>query len=327
MKILYVASRWDYGEPERGLSFEHLNFYDCLEHLGHELNYFDYVALTQELGLERMNQRLLQTARELKPHLLFACVQGLDVQPSVFQSISEGGVTQTFHWFCDDHFRFEKFSQHLSPAFNWVATTASCALPKYRRIGYDHVIKTQWACNHFLYRRLGLPLKYDVSFVGRVFRDRPALIERLRGAGLNVMVRGHGWPEGRATQEEMIRIFNQSRINLNLSAPAKHVNWFKRLLGREQPPHQIKGRNFEVPGCGGFLLTDHADNLEEYYAPGKEIVLFENFKDLVDKVHYYLGHETERTAIAEAGYQRTLREHTYELRFKQIFQRLGFPET
>jgi spore maturation protein CgeB len=165
---------------------------------------------------------------------------------------------------------------------------------------------------------------HDLSFVGRVFGRRPAIIDRLRAAGLKVLVRGSGWPEGRATQDEMIAIFNQSRINLNFAAAAKEVNWFKhRILGRRRPPKQIKGRNFEIPGCGGFMLTDHADNLEDYYVPGKEIALFTSEDDLVEKTKYYLDHESERAGIAEAGYRRTLREHTYEQRFTELFQAMG----
>ena len=162
-----------------------------------------------------------------------------------------------------------------------------------------------------------------MSFVGRVYRERPALIQRLRDAGLKVLVRGTGWPEGRAKPEEMIAIFNQSRVNLNLSDPPKYVNRFKRLLGRRQPPKQIKGRNFEIPGCGGFLLTDLAENLEEYFEPGKEIGVFEGPDDLVEKVRYYLSREQERAGIAEAYYARTLCEHTYDRRFAELFRRMN----
>jgi spore maturation protein CgeB len=327
MRILYVASQYDYGERDQGFSFEHENFYGSLVRMGHEVIYFDFRTLHDELGRDEMNRRLRRAAEELQPTLLFACLTGDELDFATVKAISESAGTTTFNWFCDDHWRFERFSSRWAPAFNWVATTASAAVPEYRRLGYSHVIKTQWACNHFQYRRLDLPLRYEASFVGRVFRDRPRLIHRLRRAGIDVVARGQGWPEGRVAQEEMVRIFNQSRVNLNFSAPAKYVNRFKRLLGRRQPPPQIKGRNFEVPGCGGFLLTDRADNLEDYYAPGREIAVFEGFDDLVDKLRYYLDHQAERAAIADAGYRRTLREHTYELRFREIFQRMGLPAT
>ncbi|MGD9269784.1 MAG: glycosyltransferase, partial [Syntrophobacterales bacterium] len=88
-------------------------------------------------------------------------------------------------------------------------------------------------------------------------------------------------------------------------------------------PEQIKGRNFEVPGCGGFLLTGKAENLEDYYEIDKEIACFADMNDLIKKVNYYLRDEQLRETIAAKGYQRTLDEHTYVHRFTEIFQRLG----
>jgi len=88
-------------------------------------------------------------------------------------------------------------------------------------------------------------------------------------------------------------------------------------------PLQIKGRNFEVPGCGGFLLTESVPHLENYYAFDKEIACYASLEELKDKLAYYLNHEEERAAIANAGYQRTLKEHTYVHRFTHIFRTAG----
>ena len=44
---------------------------------------------------------------------------------------------------------------------------------------------------------------------------------------------------------------------------------------------------------------------------------------MIDKIKYYLEHNEEREAIARAGYERTLREHTYEKRFNEIFKTIG----
>ena len=88
-------------------------------------------------------------------------------------------------------------------------------------------------------------------------------------------------------------------------------------------PEQIKGRNFEVPGCGGFLLTGKAENLEAYYEIDKEVACFDDMDDLIKKVKYYLSDEKLRDTIAARGYQRTLDEHTYVHRFTEIFERLG----
>ena len=44
---------------------------------------------------------------------------------------------------------------------------------------------------------------------------------------------------------------------------------------------------------------------------------------MIDKIKYYSKRNEEREAIAQAGYERTLREHTYEKRFNDIFKTMG----
>lgn len=363
MRILYVAMRYDYGDPEQGCSFEHHNFYESLASMGHELLYFDFATALEARGREAMNRRLREIAKAERPELMFTVLFRDELDPDVVGEISRGDDTVTLNWFCDDHWRFDGYSRHWAPRFDHVVTTAASALPKYARLGLDNVIKSQWACNHLLYRRLDLEPRYDVTFVGRPHGDRPQVIQALRDAGIEVHVRGTGWEGGRVGQEEMIELFNRSRIVLNLanaSTPqlgrlarlrrstrqqaARHaarlpVGSRVKALGRRvlvpSPggsdgratatiyPGQIKARNFEVPGCGSFLLTEPAENLEEYYRDGDEVVCFESVDDLVEKIRYHLDREDERARIAAAGYERTLREHTYAHRFAEIFRTIG----
>jgi spore maturation protein CgeB len=98
---------------------------------------------------------------------------------------------------------------------------------------------------------------------------------------------------------------------------------FLGAKSQRQFSEQIKGRNFEVPGCGGFLLTSGAEDLESYYELDKEIVCFDRSDDLIEKIKYYLAHDDERAAIARRGYERTQRDHTYARRFDDIFRKIG----
>jgi spore maturation protein CgeB len=351
LRILYVAMKYDYGKAEQGYSFEHYNFYESLRHMGHTILYFDFMSLMQQHGREWMNHRLIEVVKTEKPDLMFTFLFSDEFDQGTLRYISESTDTVTFNWFADDHWRFDNYSRHWAFCFNWVATTAQSALSKYKEIGYQNVIKSQWGCNHLLYRKLDLPFKYDVTFIGQPHGDRRQMIDQLQQAGLKVQVWGNGWEAGRLSQEEMIQVFNASRINLNLtnsiamgsptSANSRSRSLPRRLLSRlkrslistpilEQPKlqvqqytQQIKGRNFEIPGCGGFLLTGQADNLEDYYLPDKEIVYFNTTSDLIEKIQYYLKHENERAAIAQAGYKRTFQEHTYVQRFTNIFQQMG----
>jgi spore maturation protein CgeB len=44
---------------------------------------------------------------------------------------------------------------------------------------------------------------------------------------------------------------------------------------------------------------------------------------MIEKIRFYLAHEDERRNIAEAGYARVLRDHTYERRLRDLFQKMG----
>ncbi len=365
MRILYVAAKFDYGRPERGLSFEHYNFFDTLERMGHDLLYFDFMSIERERGRAGMNHRLLEIARKEHPDLMFTVLYKDQFDPEVVREISENSGVITLNWFCDDDWRFETFSRHWAPCFNWVVTTAASAMPKYAEMGYGNVIKSQWACNHNVHRRLDLPFRFNATFVGQAHGPRRTAVEALRRRGLDIKVWGTGWNSSRLEQEDMIRVFCSSRVNLNFSnVPDGRSSLMLSLLedawSRWQPrgtlgrrgadtvrlatralrrllrggasrslpkadwsDGQIKGRTFEVPGCGGFLLTSRVAGLEQYYEPGREIACFDSVSDLIEKTQYYLAHERERAAIAEAGYWRTQREHTYERRLTEIFDRIG----
>jgi spore maturation protein CgeB len=376
VRILYVAMKYDYGRPEQGESFEHWTFYDSLARMGHTILYFDFMTLLGELGRDAMNLRLLEVVRAEQPDVLFSVLFRDEIDTATLRRISAETETVTLNWFCDDVWRFDDFTSRYAPCFDWSITTASSAIPRYERIGVRNVIRSQWACNHWVYRPLDLPLRHDVTFVGQPHGARRIVLDALRAEGIRVEAWGHGWENGRLDQERMVEVFGTSRINLNLanasSAPASFSqrsrdtvlraaaaalrripgsapirSFGKRVLyGAGSEPaaaaaaaaapvalldevpteRQMKGRNFEVPGCGGFLLTDPALELASHYVPGKEVGVFDTLRDLIEQTRYYLTHEEERAAIAAAGHARTLAGHTYVHRFAEIFRTIGLPE-
>jgi spore maturation protein CgeB len=83
---------------------------------------------------------------------------------------------------------------------------------------------------------------------------------------------------------------------------------------------QVKGRDFEVPMAGGFLLTKDSDQIREFFKPGKEIVVYKDFNDLIDKAKYYVKHDDKREKIAESGHKRAKKDHTYTKRLTQLLK-------
>ncbi|MEB2308882.1 MAG: glycosyltransferase [Candidatus Brocadiaceae bacterium] len=320
-KLLYVGMRYDYGDKARGFSFEHRNFYHPLKSYSEKHNWdfvhFDFMEQGLNLGLDLMTQNLYELAKRERPTCLFAVLFDFNRDPcyEVFKQISSLG-TVTVHWFCDDHWRFEKYSSVVAPHFDVICTTANDAIPKYKNMGISHkVLKTQWACNHELYIPYDIPKDIEMSFVGQPHGNRVEVLSKLLQNGYKLEVFGFGWENRpRIPFHQMVRIFSRSKINLNLSNSST-------LIGQ-----QIKGRNFEIPGTRSFQLSSNADNLKDYYEEEKEIVIFNSVDELIEKAKYYLKNEDERNEIATNGYKRTITEHTWQHRFETIFNYMNLKQ-
>lgn len=160
---------------------------------------------------------------------------------------------------------------------------------------------------------------YPVSFVGSISRhhdERGKLIEglcrefdiRIFGQGVerlpeNSPIREHHG--GPAWGQEMYRILGRSKIALN-----HHI----AIAGR----YANNMRLYEATGMGAMLLTDWKENLHEMFEPGREVAAYRNHDECFEMIRHYLDREDERQAIASAGQERTLREHTYKKRMEEF---------
>ncbi len=147
---------------------------------------------------------------------------------------------------------------------------------------------------------------------------RQVLMKNLRGAsGLDRQVvlpsEAVGGP---LDDEDMVRLFSRSKINLGFSACGEtHVSG-ERIV-------QVRLRDFEVPMSGGFYMVEYLEEIEEFFDVGKEIVCYRGPEDLAEKIRYYLSHDEEREAIRRAGYERCLRDHSWQKRLTDSFKAMG----
>ena len=104
---------------------------------------------------------------------------------------------------------------------------------------------------------------------------------------------------------EMFRVLSRSKIGFNI-----HID----VAGKSAANIRL----FEVTGVGSCLLTDHKDNLKEYFEIDKEVVTYRSLPECVEKVKWLLDHPKEREAIALAGQTRCLKDHNFEVRSQQL---------
>jgi spore maturation protein CgeB len=123
-----------------------------------------------------------------------------------------------------------------------------------------------------------------------------------------------GWPagspillnhHGEAWGIDMFTVLREAKIALN-----RHIDVAESYANNM--------RLYEATGVGTMLLTDEKANLSELFEPGRDVETYADEAELVAKIEHYLEHDDARHAIARAGQQRTLSEHTYAQRMREL---------
>jgi spore maturation protein CgeB len=168
------------------------------------------------------------------------------------------------------------------------------------------------ACSPEESKRLGC----DVAIAGNCYYYRLRMIEELSGFDLKI------WGGGAAPwlEHPMLRFHQYHYVAENEKAKAFRAARIVLNTFTHRDTDSVNARLFEATGCGGFVLTEDRPAVRDFFEPGREVATFDSRPDLLEKVRYYLAHLEEREAIAEAGCRRAHRDHTYEIRLRQLLQ-------
>ena len=111
------------------------------------------------------------------------------------------------------------------------------------------------------------------------------------------------------TLTEMPKVFNLSKININMTMRPIETG--------------LPLRCFDILGCGGFLMTNYQEELNDMFVIGQDLEAYSSPDELIDKCAYYLSHEDERAAIARNGYEKVRAAHTHFHRLRDMLSSLG----
>jgi spore maturation protein CgeB len=312
VKALCVLGQHNYGDPARGLGYEYVNFLPALTQLGYAVTQFESFDRAPYRDFADMNRKLLETIDRVQPDLVFCVLMGYEIWTETLDRIRRVSGALLLNWGTDDSWKYEQYARFVAPHLDCYATTYPEALAKACNDGLNNFALTQWAASDVA---LAQPLpaahcRYRVSFIGSAYGNRRSRIEDLRRRGIEVDCFGYGWANGPVPSTEIPRIMRESVVSLNFGDSGTQLRGLRPYRSR-----QIKARVFEVPGAGGFLLTEGAEHLTDYYRAGEEIETFDSRDELAEKLRYYLDRPDARDRIARAGHERTRREHTYSRRF------------
>jgi spore maturation protein CgeB len=275
------------------------------------------------LKKEVINQKMLNYIRNTisknNIDVILCYLSGHSTSPKVLEEIKKYNIPM-INESLDDERKFKsrkgkdgiyRGNKDICSYFDLTLTTSKSAILKYLVEGGNPIYK-DYCGNEKIYKKLEVDKEYDVSFIGASYGVRGKYIKYLQDYGISVYTKGNGWDNGFATDEEMIEIFNKSKIVLGFST-----------VGKNDDINILKGRDFEVPLTSSFYITGYHEELKEYFNLGKDIETYSSKEDLLEKVKYYLKHEKEREFIASTGYLKCIKNYTAKESYKKTFAYLG----
>ncbi len=351
------------------------NLVEPLIDMGHEIvmpsfDVSEQYRATYDHGSEKQQQAKIEYGRRLvkdvkeslaNKHIDFILTyyDSFQISPEAIDELRQTG-SLVVNYSCNNIHQFDEVRE-VAPHFDFCIVPEKEAIEKYLAVGAKP-LHIQMAANPQFYKPYAVKEKYNATFVGQKYLNRPEYIHYLRKKGIDAKVWGPGWRPltplwNRGNFMKSLRHlpgriwlrFNQiiEWRNLLRTDPyalppnacggtlsdidmVKMYSWSKISLNFSEVKDQITGeikrhirlRDFEAPMSGAFYMTAYQEELTEYYDIDKEIVCYDTKEELLDKVKYYLAHPNKRIRIREAGFQRARRDHTWEKRFEQLFSML-----
>jgi spore maturation protein CgeB len=328
MRVLSVVRTEYYGSK---VAVEPMYLYWTLplRQMGHEVETFDHYDATRNLNKERRTELLLQKIQGGRFDLVLYTNSGTEpIETEALADISKKICTVA--WNSDDDWQWDA-TRRLAHHFTFMVTTYPHIYEENRR-QYPNLLLSQWAC-------LGTFSDYSrkkdmgFSFAGAIYKIRNSACRYLkRKAGLACFGRG-----ARLVNLGLPYIKGAFRFPF-LIGPAVHFEEINHIWNRSRISYcplsggprgevlSIKSRVFDMGCSGTLMLCEHSPNLERYYEPGRECITFESLADCAEKALWYLSHEAERARIARNYQERTLREHTWRHRFRDLLQQIGLAD-
>ncbi|MCX8042924.1 MAG: glycosyltransferase [Desulfobacterota bacterium] len=291
-----------------------------------------------ELDIDRNNKKILcdlfqhlvsemivASCAERRPDIVL-CLAQAPLSLHALDRLRESGITSAF-WFVED-FRHMQYWKQYAPAYDFYFTIQKGEFfEQLKHLGTHNYAYLPVAAAPEIHKPLQLNpderayYGSDLSFLGAGYYNRQCMFRGLLDFDFKIW--GTEWDRQsilwqrvqkngeRINSEESVKIFNATKININLHSSAYYE-------GIDPEGDFINPRTFEIAACGAFQLVDERREIDAFFLRNKEIVTFSSLEDLREKAQYYLYHPEERQKIARAARQRIINEHTYEHRMREL---------
>lgn len=314
--------------------------------LGHRIIFMDYhfmaksnwlanlIRYKKRYSIERKTSALTKLIKDIKPdmvifalaHLLFDFSQIRKIYPGILIFFDMDGPALPCYKSGFDWIR----------EFDLLASVSKLTVRQLNSLGYDNIMYWPHGVDPLYFRPLQLSKREiqefgsKMAFVGRPTKRRANMLKELPIDSLAIW--GHRWWKRPYKNDPVISKALRSKsdiLGLHLVKMYNASNVILNILRETFAEHHtiMNLQVFSVPACGTCLLTEWVEEIEEAFDLDKEILVFKNSSEFVEKAIKYSKDQELARKIGKAGRLRCLREHTHKHRAQQLLKKLGFPSS
>ena len=309
---------------------------NSLIEMNNRVAYFDWRLITEKHGVKVMNEQLIIAHKDLKPELTII-VKGLGITGETIKAIKEFHKGKVFGWVFDVTLggtlvkdvpeyvsmikELDKFYtidadavlelEKLGVNADWL--TEGCFVPEHKEAVF----------NSFQKRKYGADVVF-LGTLGSIHDNRMRFLQKIHEAGFDFKIYGNVCfpPE---TEPEWVKAHHTGFGAIN-DYHSLVCNTSKIVIGLDGWPKRSKSwsaRLYRTLCAGGFYLTTHTKDIEQYFSPGKHLDTFKTPEELIEKITYWLQHEDKRKEVAKAGKELVLDKYQFIPRLQKIIEDSG----
>lgn len=282
--------------------------------LGHELPARLGVTQARQLLAVRHTEIVRQALADSSIDAVLV-IKGDSVPPGLWQEVRRNGRPVAL-WLYDE-LRRTSYQPEDMQAFTGVATYSPLDAADFEARGLNAVV---------------VPLAFDeayspsprmgseIVFVGARYPSRERLLGRVHAKGLPVRCYGRQWshhPVDRARTMQWQRPAIPAGRDLSRLASYDLMAGSAAALNLHSDQDGFTMRTFEASGAGALQIIDRKD-VEQHYDPGVEVAAFSTEEEMLALCERALGDRHWRRALGRAARRRTLQQHTFTHRAREI---------
>ncbi|CCO24215.1 CgeB family protein [Maridesulfovibrio hydrothermalis] len=149
--------------------------------------------------------------------------------------------------------------------------------------------------------------QYRLSCVKEVLQFNPLIVG---DSGWHTLLQPGGWRYLSSVDyyEDLPAFYPMSKVSFNCTS--------RQMKGA------VNQRVFDVPACGGFVLTDYREQMDNLFDPDTEIISYKDVAEIPQMTEKWLADEGGRKKVSDAARKRIISEHTYEHRLINLMDKM-----